>query len=726
MARFTETVNIGPAQSFQADASSLVNRLEAFSQQQLRTHAQQVSERSLAEGQAALVEGEKPQFKEEKFFGSVAAKSYNKGLRAAYLASIDRDSREEVARIASENSTDLTKFNDQVETYRKSLISSVDPAARTMAADSLDSLISANRIRVQSNEIEKTHKENALEVSNAVEAATSDALGFARDGNDQAAAESALVAFAGIQGAVDAGFLSDEQGADQRRAVERGMVEEKLKGDVFGTFNESGARAAYDQLDDLSDKRQKGFSPEEWDSFIGKTQTELNRKNQRQKIDLKAHAKEVKLNESIDRGQKFTDPGHPADPAKSSQDRKDVNNYYNSIEQDWSGDPNQVIERNVEFVKNTGIVPDLLVSNMNAVMRSGSDEQAMVHMELMQRIQTDAPNALKDFPDESRAIALQVSDSINNGQEIDIAVESARKNTYGLTETQKEEIRLASSTKKAKKARVEKFEELIKDEFDPLTFPIIGMLRGAPEAPPGMQAAYMSNFEDFMAITNGNIEQSEKLAFESTKNVWGVTKIGPRRFMQYPPESFYSVDGFNDSWINDQFLEDAEGLGIEDPIIGVDDMVSRSSSPSYPMLSRNDEGFLDVVEDENGKPLRFRPDFKLTEEYRELSDAPGLAIEKAKERREKNIVRRANVLRRRIKADVFHMSGILSSKAKDEHLKTPEGKRDVLTSVNNMIASGDLDQVEAQEVLAGFNAGEITDLPAYDIFVRSGKVDANN
>lgn len=731
VARFTETVNIGQAPTIQSDTTSLSNRLQNFADQQIQRHAQNVSQQQFAAGRAAFEEGEKPEFKEEKFFGRVGAEAYNKGLRASYVSSIDRDNREEVSRIVAENPKNLTGFNDAIESYRKSTLANVDPTARQVVSDSLDSLISSNRIRVQTNEIEATHQENNLETSSHVEAAANDALGFAREGDRQSAAESALAAFATIDGRVEAGFINAEQAKVQKREIEKDMVEEGLKGGLIKTFDDAGAQAAFDELDDLSDKVPKGFAPEEWDSFISKAQTDLNRKNARQKQIAKENIKAVQLDNSIERGFLFTNPNIPADPAKGGQDRKDVNNYYDSASPEWEGNVNELINNNVEFVKNTGLVPNQLISNMGASMRSGNTEQVTAMMEVMQRLQTESPGSVKDFDAESRAMSVQVSDAIRNGLEPELAVEAARKNTFGLTPTQKEEVRLASAGKKQSDKRISKLKEMVDDEFDPgIIFGGGRLFPSEPDIPPGMQAEYMSNFNNFMSITGSNIEQSEKLAFESTKNRWGVSNTGgPRRFMRGAPESFYHVDGFDDSWIDDQFISEAEELGIEDAIIGTDEQVFRSDSPSYPILAPNKDGILDIVEDENGKPRRFQPDIKLTQEYQDVVELPAKKLEKAKQTRIKNLQRRALKIQRSVNADLFRPNGFIGSIPKGERaelLATEEGRAAVRQSINNSFATGKIDQVEASEALRGFSAGVLSDLPGFDALVRSGKINADN
>lgn len=288
MSRFTETVDIRPASTIQFDASPLTSKLDQFAAKKMREGEQVAVQSAIEKGRAAFKEGEQPQFKKEGFFGGISSKAYNQGLRASYVASLDRDNREEIARIAAENPKDLSAFNDQVEAYRGAMLNNVDPSARQVVQDSIDSLISSNRIKVQNNEIAKNHKENAQQVQGQIEAATNDAFGFARDGENEGAATSALAAFAAIDGSVESDFISPEQGASQKRYIERGMVEEGKLGGLLRTFDDEGEAAAFDALDKMASKRPKGFSPAEWDSFVSSAQSNLAQKRSRGIAETKA------------------------------------------------------------------------------------------------------------------------------------------------------------------------------------------------------------------------------------------------------------------------------------------------------------------------------------------------------------------------------------------------------------------------------------------------------
>ena len=229
---------------------------------------------------------------------------------------------------------------------------------------------------------------------------------------------------------------------------------------------------------------------------------------------------------------------------------------------------------------------------------------------------------------------------------------------------------------------------MVDNEFDPNKMPIIGLFSSAPEIPAGMQSTYLSNFNDFMVMTNGNVSQAEKLAFQSTKRVWGVSEAGgKRRFMQFPPESFYHVEGFDDDWIDDQLLEDLEGMGVEDAVMGVDALTARSSKPSYPILAPNKNGVLDILEDENGQPLRFQPDFAKTTEYQDLANAPQKAVMKAEERMQRNLTEKANKIRRKVNASLWRELGV-SVGEREEFIKTDEGKTAIQRPIQLRLGRG--------------------------------------
>jgi len=700
--RFNETVNIQQAGTINYDSSSLTNKLDAFANQQTQVHAQKTAQRAFASGQTAFIKGEDPEFKEERFFGGVASSAYNKGLMASYVSSIDADNRLEIARIAAENPQSISAFNDNIESYRKATLTNVDPSARNVVADSMDSLINANRIKVQNNEIAAQHKESDMQTSRQIEAATTDALGFARDGDATTAAESALAAFATIDARVESGFINSAQGAEQKRDIEKGLIEEGFKGDLFRTFDSAGAGAAFDKLDDM--KRPKGFAPEEWDSFVANTQTDLNRKLARQQKEEKANLKAIDHGLSVERGRMFSNPDIPADPAKNSQDRKDVNAFYDQESAAWEGLPaQQQVDNIVGFIKNTGLVPERVISTVNATSRSGNPDQVMMMVDVVSRVQElpTAANALRDLPDESRAFSLQVADATRSGVDPEQAIEIARKNTYGMTAQQKEAVKIQAQAESKNLAPFLKTE--VDRVFDPSPR---NPFDEEPEIPVTMQADFNVAFSNFMTLTDGNPDQAKKLAFGSLRKTWAVTGVdGKDRFMKSAPEAFYSIDGIDDKWMGEQFAEDMMASGIVGAEISSDFNTGRSNKPSYPVMVTNAQGFVDVARNpETGNVLRWQPDFTKTQEYSEAISAPENAIISAKEKRAIKMARRANVLAFQVDQGMSRSNEMIgmTSAEKAEFLASPESKPLVSRTINNMLATKKIDKLEADELRNAF------------------------
>lgn len=728
-------VQIG-AQTIQGVDDTLSSRLSQWGQQLQRESAIKNQAAARKKGQETEITkkdgvAKMPERVDPGIFGSKTAEQHNAGLMDAYLLSIDRDNTEEVLRIAQESNGNLDNFDTVVGQYRKTMLANVDPVAAPDVRLSLDSMIGRSRNQVQRLGIQQSQKAAADERSKAFETYGREAERLTRNGDFEGAQENLLKSQSAALSMVRSGDITEAQADELFMSQKKGVYEQGIKQEIFNLADVS-LDSAYDKLEEVSKKVPNDWSPDEWDSFSRQTFADLNRLQSREKKLSKEALKAIELNNSIQRGSLFFNPDIPANPAKSSQDRKDVNNFYNAESPNWQGDLNDVINKNVEFIQNTGIVPDQLIENMNASMRSGNPDHVLTMMEVMQRTQETSPQALYDIPAESKAIALQVSDSMRNGLGPEESIEAARKNAYGLTVAQKAEIKQAS-TSKGLEERVKNFESMVDDKFDPGAIWGGGRLfPGTPDVPPGMQGAYLSNFGDMMTLTGGNIEQAEKLAFDALQKVWGVTETGgKRRFMQYAPESVYAIPGVDSGWINDQFLEDMESIGVSGAMIGIDANVPRSQTPSYPVLIQNERGLTDIARDTDGNPLRFKPDYTATEEYKELIAAPSVAIENAAQKREREMKRRADVIRRQTEIYIFGFPfihsptrGRMSQPDRHEYLKTSEGKKSVLEAVNNMLSTRKIDYLEAKEVLRAYDAGGISDLPGYEIHIKEGLIRA--
>lgn len=712
MARFDQRVQLGQQNLSGGSASTFMqlgDTLAGISSQVAQKVGQDISQDSFQAGQESLVAGEKPQFKPERFIGGIEATNFNKGLRNAYVASVSNDAREALNQIELDSPNDVIAYNQQAEAYKSGVMKELDGPAGSIVQQQLDNSISMGRTRVQERGFKQQASQAAEESQAAMNGFGNDAARFARNGDTEAAAANLQSAQAVVMGAVDAGQITAQQGKDKIAAMSQEVNEQEIRKAIDDTAENEGFEAAYDQISEAAGTVPNGWEPDQWDGFMADAQADLNRKAARAKADAKVDVKAAEQVASTERGFLFESPNIPADPAKGSQDRKDVNNAYDVRSSEWAALPvDQQVELNIGFIKNTGIVPDKLIGTINAASRSGTPEQVMITSNLLARVQ-ELPNAaaaIRDVPNESRAFSIQVSDSVRAGMEPEQAIEIARKNTYGMTAQQRETVKI--QTQAVSKDMVSNLEKSVSNAFD--TSPSIPFFGSPPDVPVAMQSDYNVAFGEFMTLTNGNAEQADKLSFETLQKRWAVTDVGGnRRFMKSAPEAFYSVDGIDNEWIDRQFLSDMEGAGLLGASISADFNSGRSDTPSYQVMTTNDDGIVDIARSEStGMPLRWKPEFRESEEFKELQSEPLRAVESSKKKRQRNQANRLSYISRNMKARVFR--GVPPSQ-RDEFIKSEDGVIAVRSAVNNLVAMEKIDTIEAQDILTSFEAGDVGSLP---------------
>lgn len=703
MALFDETVNIQPqtiATGRFDVAMTLAEKLDQFAAESNRFAQEKITEQAIekgaAEGVAQQRSGKKMQPADEGIFASTGRKAYNQALRESYLKSLDNDNIEEITRIYQENSANLVGFNEAVNSYAAGVMGSVDPSARDAVALSIDSMVARMRPKVQQSEInsniERANQDMALNAAERSRLAQEAAF----DGD---AEQAAINLAATIDSIVNRTDLAPEQKAESIREAQRLERESSIGGQLARVTDEKGIQAGYDALDEIADSPPKGFTPEEWNKFVSAEQAKINRKKKRMADKLKEDAEAAKLAALQQRGMLFLDPSVPADPT-SKDDRDAVDAAYGLKLQEWSGLPqDQVVKNTIDFVRDSGLVPSSVKSNINAVMRSGTAEQVQVFSDMLGRIQEVSPTAVADIPNETRAISLMVSDGVKAGINLDDALEAARQSAYGLTSSEKETIRLQSM--EAAKTLDDSLAKLAGRSIEDGGFDK-GILYRMPEMDPAMLGEYRNNFNTFMQLTGGNSEQARQLAFDSIKATWGVTELGgKRKYMKYAPERVYHVPGVGDGWIEEQFIEETEAAGYPGATLAPDYETARSGNPSYVVMVQNPEkGRVEPVMDENNQVLRWRPDFKQTRVFDDLVAAPGEKITKAAERRKLNLERRASYITGQLRRGLI-LSGVPRA-GLDEYMKSEEAKPEIKRNIENLEALGKIDSVEAEEAKRAF------------------------
>jgi hypothetical protein len=155
-----------------------------------------------------------------------------------------------------------------------------------------------------------------------------------------------------------------------------------------------------------------------------------------------------------------------------------------------------------------------------------------------------------------------------------------------------------------------------------------GEIDGAPLTPTTVQATTEWNtlFVEAMARTRGNQEASVGLANKQFSRVWKKTQIdGVDALMKYPPELYSPTIGSDHSWMTKQ-LRGELGLTDAQRVFVVSDATTAkevammhtptaggragpsvgpsATRPSYRVFVQKEDGSLDFVRGESGRPLR--------------------------------------------------------------------------------------------------------------------------
>ena len=647
MAVFRETVNLRPVDATTGAASgllSLADRIDAFGQQALGVATAELTERATKRGQESAAAEKQvkkkgitqaPVLKEEHFIGGIEIKAHNKALRSAFLASLSNDIRENIGRLQIESPDDIIQFNEKVNGLRKGILQGVEPQFRNDVAEFFDSKATTAGLNVRGKDVARQNAEAEDQIVKSIDAASNEAFRSARNGDIESAGENTIEAFVAIDAAVDSGFIAESEAVGQKREIERETAEQSLRRE-FDILSDDNLKESFDLVKEKRKKVPKGWTPDEWDSYLNSQNTELNRKASGVKKDLKAAEEALQKQQSIERGLSFMDPDIPANPVKvgkGSQDRKDVNAAFNQVSQQWVGLPaDQQIDNIEDFIANTGIIPDPVISKANASMRSGNTEHVIIFSKIVNDLaESQNASVLRDLPDQTRAVALQITSSVNAGLDIETATEIARKNAYGLTETDRKRIQLETQAIRPELPVI--LSDVLDANFDPSFIPFIE----EPDVNPAIQADFNVAFESFMTLTDGDSEQSTKLASEAVVKNWGANDIdGDFRMMKFAPSVFYSVAGVDDDWMQDQFKSDLSGFGdIDNFRIGINIDSISTGQPTYPVMGLDENGIASPIFDAEGLLIEWSPDFTQTREYKEMQALPGKISKEAIELKNK-------------------------------------------------------------------------------------------
>lgn len=577
--RFNQRTQIRQSNLSSGASSALMDmsrQFEGFRQQASQARREKVQEESFKAGQASLEKGEKPEFKEERFFGGVAAKAYNKGLMASYLADVANSNREELARIERENGDDPAAYQQAVEAQRLALEQNVDPAALPDVLGQFDKYASNGVIRVRDREFTRRRKENIESaVANADSLANESAV-LNRNGDPEGAALRLQELQGHLASAVDAELMTEEQAKLAFRNAEREASEQGKRRFYDELVESQGFDAAFDELEKDSKRVPKGWEPDEWDSYIASQQSDLNQKLSRTQREAKASAADIK------KAQDFTD----IESRINGDERvvlnvKAVDAYYTERIAPLT-DNLPPAEKNAiltQFVDKTKIVPLSMRNQASSFIQSGNPELMQEAITLADSLD-EVAGADEILNPNQRVFGKLAADLMANLS----PAEAVRLASQATDPKDKGRIELVDEKLKKVKDKAQNYQEAALDIFGGF----LGI--GAPEADDITKAQMGKEYGDLYEsyLRNGADEsQAAELAKGAVQRNWSEWE---GRAIKYSPATYYSIDG-DSGYVMDQLFQDVnsqnaftENIPRENIILIPNDQTAKGASlgrPSY-------------------------------------------------------------------------------------------------------------------------------------------------
>ena len=200
---------------------------------------------------------------------------HDEAIRQQYLDGVDRNAQTTLNRLYDENKDNPELFNQLATEAAKGIVSGVSPEYQGLVGDSLTSSIFKNTEALRSN---KRANDIALTIQQGEEAleADFDAITIAA-----AAGEDTTDLEEKFNLRLDS--LSKMPGQDIKKAERQKLLQEKkYEAEVSGELNriaegEGGASAAYARLTEIENKPKKGYSNEEWQTFVNNQRIQIGR-----------------------------------------------------------------------------------------------------------------------------------------------------------------------------------------------------------------------------------------------------------------------------------------------------------------------------------------------------------------------------------------------------------------------------------------------------------------
>ena len=254
-----------------------------------KKRAKQGQEAGFAAGIEAAEKG-KPIEDKKGFLSGISLydQSYNSALEKSYVASIDTDARENIARLAEESNGDSDKFDQLSNKYLNGLRGGISEDYQDRLQLSIDPIVASARSQVQSQQITRQRQETDERLVNNIDSAVDSGIRLASLGDVDGAMASLQSSTESINARVESGTISlaaaDNLIKEASITVESALGRSALK----NTYEERGAIAAIEYIQKVQDTPLKGFTVEQQGNLVDVFSQDLNQFMQLDSIKEKA------------------------------------------------------------------------------------------------------------------------------------------------------------------------------------------------------------------------------------------------------------------------------------------------------------------------------------------------------------------------------------------------------------------------------------------------------
>jgi uncharacterized protein YlaN (UPF0358 family) len=226
---------------------------------------EQAYERGRSEGQGA----DTLEQRKVGIFGSKNIEAHNKGLRDAYIAGVDSDNVRRINEIALEHQSNTQGFDAAIDGLMAGLSKEVDPAVRSLVIESARDTANRTRLKVQENQFNEAARKAAESRSASATVYVDEAARLARNGDQEGAGLSLIKHQAILSSMLEAGDIGED---DYNRLVRDGE-REATEQTHLGQISSMSTQEAAQWIEENKSVVPEGFTPDEWDSFIGRAES---------------------------------------------------------------------------------------------------------------------------------------------------------------------------------------------------------------------------------------------------------------------------------------------------------------------------------------------------------------------------------------------------------------------------------------------------------------------